>query len=262
MELITVNALVIRESEYGENDKLLTVLSAELGAVGVIFKGGKSLKNKNSASAQLLNYSEFVLKKRGSLYILNEASLIEQFFSLRSSLDRFSLGQYVCELCSHVGTENEDSSALLSLALNTLYMLCKSEKSTEHIKAVFEIRLACICGFTPDVFSCSSCGKEGNYLYLDVMNGICLCPDCFGQTGNENAAGDLGTANVILPLRDEVLMGMRYVIGASPKRIFSFSLSQESEDELCRVSEKYLLNHIERGFKTLDFYKNVKKLGL
>ena len=92
-ELLNFPALVIREADYGENDKLLTLLTAERGRLTVCVKGGKSLKNKNLASSQLLCYSEFTVKERKGFYTLSEAALIEQFFGLRGDLDRFAAAQ-------------------------------------------------------------------------------------------------------------------------------------------------------------------------
>lgn len=263
MEILNIKALVIRESDYGENDKLLTLLSAEKGVFSAVVKGGKSLKNKNAASSQLLCLSEFVLKERNGFYTLSEASLIEQFFSLRSSLYKFSLAQYVCEMCLSVGTQNEDSSSLMSLVLNTLYMLCTSDKDTDLIKAVFELRCAYISGFSPDIFSCRTCGKENDStFYLDVMNGNICCQSCFGTDEDTKEHVSSHLSSLIIPLEKSELECMRYVTSANPKRIFSFNAEGETCSRFCNVCEKYLLNHIERGFKTLDFYKNVKKMGL
>lgn len=82
MNILTFPALVIRECDYGENDKLLTLLTAEHGKITVCAKGAKSLRNKNMVCSQLLCYSEFTVKERGGYYTLSEASLIEQFFGL------------------------------------------------------------------------------------------------------------------------------------------------------------------------------------
>ena len=160
-ELISFPALVIRESDYGENDKLLTLLSAEKGRMTVLFKGGKSLKNKNSASSQPLSYSEFTVKERNGFYTLSEASLIQQFFELRSSLDRFALSQYIADVCGEISVENENGDETLSLALNTLYMLCRENTDTDHIKAVFELRCMALNGFCPDLSSCPLCCHTG-----------------------------------------------------------------------------------------------------
>lgn len=260
MELITIPALVIRESDHGENDKLLTLLTAERGAVTVTVKGGKSLRNKNSSSAQLLCYSEFTLKERNGFYTLNEASLIEQFFHLRHDMATFAIAQYVAEVCQAVSVENESGAELLSLALNTLYMLCRADRPAELVKAAFEIRCACASGLCPDVGGCRICGGEGE-CYLDVMNGSIICAECLGGEEDERERQHSGSATVLLPLSAEVIRSLRYIISAPSKRIFSFSIPEDKLSELSRVCEKYLLNQLGRGFRTLDFYKRIKSMG-
>ena len=261
MELLTISALAIREIDYDENDKLLTLLTNEKGALTVIVKGAKSLRNKNSACAQLLCYSEFILKERNGFYTLNEASLIEQFFDVRRDMSSFALAQYVAEVCSAISVENENGGEMLSLALNTLYMICKGERSLDIIKAVFELRCACVSGLCPDITACKYCGcEEHDIYYLDVMNGSVCCGDCFGGDEDVSDRETSGTTAVIIPLSKTIKDGMRYIIKANPKRIFSFTLPESDEAELCRVCEKYLLNQLGRGFKTLDFYKKVKTM--
>ena len=261
MELLTISALVIREIDYGENDKLLTLLTAERGALTVTVKGAKSIRNKNSSSAQLLCYSEFTLKERNGYYTLTEASLIEQFFHLRHDMEAFALAQYVSEVCHSVSVENESGAELLSLALNTLYMLCRSDRPVELVRAAFELRCAVVLGLCPDVSSCRMCGDDKENAYLDVMNGSLVCSDCFGTDEDERERRALGTATVLLPVSDSVLKAMRYVISASPKRIFSFSIPDTQVADMSRVCEKYLLNQLGRGFKTLDFYKKIRSMG-
>lgn len=116
---------MIRECDYGENDKLLTLLTAEHGKITVCAKGAKSLRNKNMVCSQLLCYSEFTVKERGGYYTLSEASLIEQFFGLRTSLSRNAAAVYAADVAGEVCVESSDESEMLSLVLNTLYMLSR-----------------------------------------------------------------------------------------------------------------------------------------
>ena len=261
MELLTIPALVIRESDYGENDKLLTLLTADRGAVTVTVKGAKSLRNKNSACSQLLCYSEFTLKERNGYYTLNEASLIEQFFEIRRDMASFALAQYVAEVCLAVSVENENGEEMLSLALNTLYMICRGSKGLDLIKAVFELRCACISGFCPDITGCRYCTNTHGIYYLDVMNGSVACGDCFGGDEDIKNRESSGASSVIMPLTPHVKNIMSYIIRANPKRIFSFIASDDDISEVSRVCEKYLLNQLGRGFNTLDFYKRIRSMG-
>jgi hypothetical protein len=54
-------------------------------------------------------------------------------------------------------------------------------------------------------------------------------------------------------------MAMRYCVQAPAQRLFSFSIKSENSAELFyRAAENYLLNHLERGFETLNFYYKIK----
>ena len=256
-EMLNLPALVIRETDYDENDKLLTLLTAEKGKLTVRVRGGKSLRNKNLASCQLLCYSEFTVKERGGFHTLSEAALIEQFFGLRRDLTRFALAQYAADVAGEVCVENSDESEMLQLLLNTLYMLSETDRPADFVKAVFELRGAALCGFCPALGGCGTCGRpDGEPIYLDVMNGTLRCGDCF-DGGNDRPA-DPGTATVILPLSAPVLRAMRYVTAAPAKRIFSFSLSEEETADFARVTETYLLHQLGHGFRTLDFYHKIR----
>ena len=261
-EILNFPALVIRETDYGENDKLLTLLTAERGRLTVCVKGGKSLKNKNLASSQLLCYSEFTVKERKGFYTLSEAALIEQFFGLRGDLDRFAAAQYIADVAGEVCVENNDEGEMLRLTLNTLYMLSETDRDVDFVKAVFELRTAALSGFCPDLTACGLCGKpEGEPMYLDVMNGSLRCGECFGSEADTDSRLGAATATAILPLTSAVLHGMRYVIGAPAKRVFSFTLPEEAQADFCRVCEKYLVNQLERSFRTLEFYHNIRRMG-
>lgn len=261
-EILNFPALVIREADYGENDKLLTLLTAERGRLTVCVKGGKSLKNKNLASSQLLCYSEFTVKERKGFYTLSEAALIEQFFGLRGDLDRFAAAQYIADVAGEVCVENNDEGEMLRLTLNTLYMLSDTDRDVDFVKAVFELRTAALSGFCPDLTACGLCeGTEGEPMYLDVMNGSLRCGECFGTEADTDSRIGAATATVILPLSPSVLHGMRYVIGAPAKRVFSFTLPEEAQADFCRVCEKYLVNQLERSFRTLEFYHNIRRMG-
>lgn len=261
-EILNFPALVIRETDYGENDKLITLLTAEKGRMTVCVKGGKSLKNKNLASSQLLCYSEFTVKGRGGFYTLSEAALIEQFFGLRADLDRFAAAQYIADVAGEVCVENNDEGEMLRLTLNTLYMLAETDRDVDFIKAVFELRAAALSGFCPDLTACGLCDKiEGETMYLDVMNGSLRCSECFGSEADTDSRAGAGAATVILPLSSAVLRGMRYVIGAPAKRVFSFILPEKAQADFSRVCEKYLVHQLERSFRTLEFYHNIRRMG-
>ena len=51
---------------------------------------------------------------------------------------------------------------------------------------------------------------------------------------------------------------MRHVAYGDPKRLFSFLLDEASQSQMCDLCEAYLVTQLERGFRTLDFYKQMR----
>ena len=55
------------------------------------------------------------------------------------------------------------------------------------------------------------------------------------------------------------LAAVRYALTAPDKKIFSFALADREEEMLfSRLAETYLLNQLEHGFDTLQFYRSVE----
>ena len=70
---------------------------------------------------------------------------------------------------------------------------------------------------------------------------------------------DMPEASILCGLSPSALAALRYIITAPDSKIFSFELKDESEmNELSKATESYILNHLERGFDSLEFYKSVK----
>ena len=88
MTEFTTDAVVLRQADYKESDRILTVLTPERGIITVGAKGVRNIKSKNSAAVQLFSYSELEILQTGSRYTLRTATLKNGFFGLRADLNR------------------------------------------------------------------------------------------------------------------------------------------------------------------------------
>lgn len=235
--------IVLREIEYKDNDKLLTVLTRDLGKITVKARGVKSTRSKHKAACQLLAFSEFTLLELQGRYTVTEANVREMFSSLRTDIEQLGLATYFAQVCEFVAQEEDPSPELLSLLLNCLYALTKLGKPQLLVKAVFELRLMCITGFLPDLRGCVVCGNE----LADRFNITQGCLQCAGCSAE----------GIRMPLSAATAMAMRYVASCDAKRLFSFHLGDDATKELNQISESYLSTRLERGFSTLDFYKSL-----
>ena len=258
--LTEINALVVRTVDLSESDRLLTLYSAEKGKLTALAKGVRSLKNKSMFGGQLFCYSRFILYRKGDKYWVREAELLEHFYDIRLSLAKTALASYVCDVLSDVATAEADVS-LMRLALNTMHAICTEKYELSLVKAAFEFRLAAQLGFLPDISCCSACGKETGDLVLDVADGILYCSDCRASLGQ---MGEIYPDHEDFRRRIEVLTPavracLQYVAYSPVERVFSFRLAGDDKEMFLSICERYLLYHLERTYRSLSFYHEVKE---
>ena len=82
---------------------------------------------------------------------------------------------------------------------------------------------------------------------LDLIGGTVVCADCAKPGGEDFASLEPGS-----------LEAMRHICTCPPKKLLSFQLGSAAEEKLCAAAEKYTLRQLDRGFKTLDFYKSLR----
>lgn len=255
--LLAIKGLVIRTVDLSDSDRLLILFTEAYGKVAAVVRGSRALKSRYLAATQTFCYADFILRRKGERYWVQEATLIESFFDLRCDLSRMALASYICDIANDVVEENAPEKDLLRLTLNTLYVLAGGDYPVEKIRAVFEMRAAAILGFMPAVDACESCEKaDAPRYYLDVMNGTVQCAECY-ELARASApyVYEEGHARIICPLSPGVRAMMLYVMQCPIERVFAFRATDEEMREFGKTAETYLLNHLERTFQTLAFYK-------
>lgn len=251
-----VKGIVIRDKAQGESSKMLTVLTELDGVITVNAKGARNISASNLKSVQLFAYSNMLLYLKNESYTLVEAELIEDFYAVRENIESLALASYLCEVAGSVAIRGSDNITVLQLLLNSLFALSKGLASQKHIKAVFEVRLAAILGFEPEINYCDICEKPLDSIkkrVLDPENGVFLCAKCADELIDSEAIDQ----NTIHTVSQSVFDAFKYILTAKSNKIFSFSLSEISLDELNTLSEIYLHLRLDKKYKTLDFLKTL-----
>lgn len=243
---IVTSGIVLRETETKETDKILTVLTPDLGKIALIGRGARRKNSRIAAASQILAYSELTIYKRGNWYMLDEASTLELFRGVQEDFVLLSLASYFAELTETVTEEGEDCREILPLLLNALYALGTLKKEPRQVKAAFELRLLALCGFEPLWDGCAVCGaEEAEDPMLDVVRGFVHCGKCKEQGG------------LSMPLGTGGLTAMKHILSCPPKRLYSFTLEETQLRLLSHAAEAFAAVQLERGFRTLDYYKSI-----
>ena len=241
---LKTDGLVVRQVNYKDNDQILTVLTKEHGLMTLKARGVRSRASRLKGACQLLAYSEFTVFENRGFHTIDEANAIQMFPELRTDIELLSLASYFAQVAEVLSQEDMPNPELLSLTLNALYALCRRLCTPELVKAAFELRAACLGGYTPELSGCAVCGDPEPDRF-DVRGGILCCASCSAGEG------------LRLPVSPGSLAAMRYLVFCDAKRLFSFRLEGRAVKELCDLTETYLQTQLERGFYTLDFYKSL-----
>lgn len=244
---IKTRGLVLRETEYRDADKILTVLTETEGRLTISARGAKRKNSKFTAAAQHLAFSELELYERAGKWYLREAHTVELFDGLRTDIALLAIGCYFAELLEAISDEDSPDPGILDLGLTALYILSKSDRDSELIKAIFELRLMCMAGYAPYLDACFYCGRLSPAgAVFDLTGGAISCRCCL--TGEKGWVSlDLGA-----------LQAMRHIVAAPRSRLFAFKLGAESAAQLSEISEKYVQTRLERSFQTLDYWKGIR----
>lgn len=244
---LTVQGLVLRVTDYKDRDVILTLLTADRGRITVKARGIRRRNSPLAVACQLLTLSEFTLFEYRDSFVINDAHVVEFFQGLRMDIRKLALGTYIAQVAELVSQEDIPNPELQPLVLNCLFGLSNLGLSESKIKAVFELRCACIAGFMPDLSGCMNCDNE-DAGYFDISSGGLICHKCHSFVSG---------GGIRLPVSGGMLAAMRYICSSSPKRIFSFSINDAAMDGLSHVTEAFLHTQLERGFSSLDFYKSL-----
>ena len=245
-ERTVVKGIVLRGVDTKESDRILTILTPH-GKLPVVAKRARSRKSRVTACTQLLAYSELTLNESCGWQYLGEGATIELFDGVRRDIELLSLASYFAELVEAVTLEEMDSGSLLRLLLNALYALGNLKKPPEQVKAAFELKVMALTGFEPLADGCAVCGRpEPKDPVLDIVDGVVRCRRCSG-----------GGQGLAMPLTPGALAALRYILYGDEKRLYSFRLGEKDLEKLSNAAEAYLHAMLERGFRTLDFYKSL-----
>ncbi len=247
---LTTTGLVLREVDYKESSRILTVLTASEGKITVSARGARRKNSKTAAATQFLSLSEMTLSNSHGRWVLTEARCLEEFNGLRDDLALLALGAYIAEVTDLAANPEEPNPELMSLALNALFAAGVQKRPPELVRAVFELRVAALSGFVPDLEACAVCGKQQPLEpTLDLAGGVVHCRSCLHGASYDQRQLD-----------ENSLKAMRHILNSTSKRAFSFRMEGEPLRRLSKATEDFLALHFDTRFKSLDYYKSVREL--
>lgn len=191
MELKT-DALVLRATDYRENDRLLTLFTPSRGKLTAGIRGVRKPKAKLSFAAQPFCFAEYVLAEKGGRYTVTSAYLYDGFFPLRADIVRYYAACAVLEASDALLVEDGGCEPMFVAAVEALKNLSLTEGDAAEILLSFSLAALRESGYMIDLDGCGVCGGDpGERPYFDFAAGCFTCASCASGTRASRATYEL-----------------------------------------------------------------------
>lgn len=244
---LTVSGIVLKVIPSGDNDRFCTILTDTHGVIRAYARGAKSMKNKNATATAQFVYGHFELFRRKEFYMIDESQYEELHTGLRDDLIRLSVAQYLCQLAMELVPDEQPAAEYLQLMRAALWYLSENTRPPLLVKAAAEMRMLSMAGYMPDLVMCRECGAyEHDVMYFIPATGQIRCGDC-----------GLGGSDYGLKLGRGAMTALRHSVYADLKKLFAFSLQEDSLKQFSKASEAFVLSKLEKSLTTLEFLRTM-----
>ncbi|TAN31820.1 DNA repair protein RecO [bacterium] len=172
-------AVVLRKLDYGEADRIFTLLTRTHGKVGAIAKGVRRPESKLGPSLELYGHVDVLLAKgRGALDVVAQVQRVPGL-RITGDVERMSHAALIAELAERVCEDRHPVDGVYELAVMALDELAR-ETEPRRASAYFLMAALDLLGYAPRLTSCASC--EGPLAAMpaafSAVAGGFLCERC------------------------------------------------------------------------------------
>jgi len=241
-------AIILRRTNFGEADRLMTLYTPYMGKVRAIAKGVRKPTSRKRGHVELFMRSQLLLARGRNLDIITQAEAIDTYLPLRTDLWRMTYACYAAELLDAFTAEEEENYALYKLLADVLTWTCE-ETDLDRAIRFYELQLLGLVGFRPQLFSCVRCQAEiqPETNHFSAGEGGVLCPRCGAvQAGVE-------------PVSLNALKILRYFQANDYAICRTVRISRKSHREIERMMQRYIVFHLERKLKSTEFLQLLRR---
>jgi len=255
--LYRVEAIVLKRSDFGEADRLLTLFTPDLGKIRAIAKGARKPSSRKSGHVELFTHSALLLAKGRHLDVVTQADTLDAFLPLRENLERLGFAYYLAELIDRFVEEGAENQPLFELLRHALQWLGDGATDPALLARFFELHLLQHVGYRPQLFTCIQCGKPlepvDNYFSADA--GGVIDPNCVA-TRREQIYEHVRD---VQPISLNALKVLRYLQTREWESVCALQLSADTHMEVEALMQRYIAHHLERNLKSVEFLKMLKQ---
>jgi DNA repair protein RecO (recombination protein O) len=244
--LFKTEGIVIKNTDYGESHKIVTLYTKEYGKLSLMARGAKKPKSRLSATSQLFTYGLFLFFRKSprSMGTLSQGERLQSFHTLRQDLFKTAYAAYFAELVDKL-TEDDEREPFLFQLLLTAFSHLEEGKDPELLARLFELKMLVLSGYKPEVDRCVVCRKiEGPFLF-SIREGGFLCQECSPHDAQALALG----ANTLKLLR--------FLYHLNPARMGKVEIRPTTREELRQALWLFMDEHTPLKLKSRSFLEHM-----
>jgi DNA repair protein RecO (recombination protein O) len=243
-------AIVMRRTDFGEADRLLTLFSRERGKIKAIAKGARKPQSRKTGHVELFTRANLFIAVGRSLDIITQAETVAAHARLRQDLVRATYAAYLVELLDRFVGEEDPHSGIYQLLAEALVWLTEVETADLLLAArYYELRLLALTGFQPQLFHCVACDtpiQEQDQFFSAELGGL-LCPNCYQADRNAK------------PVTAVAVKVLRYLQSRPWDTVKTLRLKRPLHSELETLMHHSLTYTLERNLKSVDFLHRLRR---
>ena len=171
-------AIILKRRDFGEADRLLTLITPDRGKLDAIAKGARKATSSKTGHVELFTRADMLISRGRDLDLVVQAEMTEPYLPLREDLQRGAYASYSAELLDKfTAPGDEDLGHAFPLLDETLQRLCV-EDDLRLVIRYYEIHLLGTLGFRPELQECLfPSGNPGGRSVLQLCRRWCSQPD-------------------------------------------------------------------------------------
>jgi DNA repair protein RecO (recombination protein O) len=230
MNQLATKGIILSRTDFGEADKIITLLTPDSGKLRLIAKGVRRSKSKLAGGVELFSVSDITyIKGRGEIGTLISARLIQHYGRIVQDVNRTMLGYELIKQLNKV-TEDSPETEYFTLLEQSFESLDDATISLELIRFWFGVQLLGQAGYSPNLYT----DLNDEKLVAEVSYNFNYDTMMFDHDDN----GRYNAQHIKL---------LRLTFNNNhPKLLANVRGSQDLLPDLLLISQALLINHIQR----------------
>jgi DNA repair protein RecO (recombination protein O) len=169
--------IVIRTTDYGETNKIVTIYTREWGKVGVMARGAKKPNSRLSSITQLFTHGYFLINRGSGLGSMQQGETATSLRSIGEDIFLTAYASYIVELTDKCTEEKKPNPYHFELLYQTLNYLNEGY-DPDILMNIYEMKMLNVLGLNPILNQCSICGNTDGQFSFSIREGGFICHRC------------------------------------------------------------------------------------